>query len=121
MKNRRDERKELNFPVQGTVKIYKFGNKCISNRNALINIENISLNGLRFSSNLEFPITKEMTLCMEFEVFGLKKQLVGTLVWKRKDTNKFIYGIEIVSANMGYIQSVGSLTTLVHTVKKVVQ
>ncbi|OMP65643.1 PilZ domain-containing protein [Domibacillus epiphyticus] len=110
VRNRRSTRKDLNIPVKGTVKIHKFKNEYISDHNAFIQVENISLNGLRFSSRLKFPVTKELTVSMDFEIFGMKNQLVGTLAWKRKEMTNYVYGVEIVSANMGYIQSVASLT-----------
>ena len=111
----------MNFPVKGTIKIYKFKNKYILSSGAFIQVENFSLTGLRLSSNLEFPVTKEMSLSMEFDLFGLKNQIIGNLAWKRKDRNSYIYGIEILSANMGYIQLVASLTKPVHKVTKIAQ
>jgi hypothetical protein len=106
MGNRRGERRDLKIPVRGKAKIHTYQNQYILSNTALIEVENISISGLRFSSHLDFPVTRELILFIEFQLFGNPNHIVGTIVWKRKNKNNYTYGFEIRSSNMGYIQSV---------------
>ncbi|MCP3764087.1 PilZ domain-containing protein [Domibacillus sp. A3M-37] len=121
MENRRDERRELKYPVIGKAGIYKFQKQYISGKSALIHVENFSLKGLRLSSSLDFPVMTGLILSIEFQLFGIENRILGSIVWQRKNKNEFTYGFEILSANMGYIQSIASLTKPVHKITKVAQ
>jgi hypothetical protein len=114
MGNRRGERRDLKIPVRGKTKIHKYQNQYISSNTALIEVENISINGLRFSSQLDFPVTRELVLSVEFQLLGNTNQIAGVIVWKRKNKNSYTYGFEILSVKMGYIQSVVPLVEPVY-------
>lgn len=105
LENRVSERRELTYPVTGKVKIEKFQNQNISGKSAFIQIENISLNGLRLSTPLNFPVAPELVLSIEFHLFGIENHISGSIVWKRKVNNDYTYGFKILSTNMGYVHS----------------
>lgn len=121
MEKRRGERRELKYPVIGKTRIYKFHRQYVLGNSTFVYIENISLNGLRLSSALDFPVSTELILSIEFQLFGIENHILGSIVWKRKNKNEFTYGFEILSANMGYIQSVDFLIKPVHKIIKAAQ
>jgi hypothetical protein len=106
MKTRKHKRIDLKSPIMVKGKIHKFKNKYGLNHTTLLKVENISLTGLRFSSALNFPVTNDLILSLEFSLLGRKNHLLGTIVWKRKTTTNYVYGFEIISSNIGYIQLV---------------
>ncbi len=112
MSNRRlDKRIYLKTPITVKAKIHEFQNEeVLSDRYTLFTVENISLNGLRLISNLDFPITDKMILSLEVPLFARKNVLLGIIVWKRRKGKKIIYGFKIKSTNIGYIQAVAQLT-----------
>ncbi|TWI59989.1 PilZ domain-containing protein [Halalkalibacter nanhaiisediminis] len=112
MINRRlNKRINLKPPIAAKAKIFEFENvELVSDRYALFHVENISLTGLRLRSDLDFPIMKELILSLEVSLFGRENYLLGTIVWKKKSGEQFVYGFEIRSTNIGYMQSVTLLT-----------
>jgi hypothetical protein len=74
MGNRRGEKRDLKIPVMGIAKIHTYQNQYILNNFVLIKVENISINGLCFSSPLDFPVITELILSLEFQLFGMEKK-----------------------------------------------
>jgi hypothetical protein len=91
-------------------KIQKYKNKHSLSHTTLLKVENMSLTGLRFTSDLNFPVTDELVLSLEFSLLGRNIFLLGTIVWKQKTAVSYIYGFEIISSNIGYMKSVSMLT-----------
>jgi hypothetical protein len=111
MNNRRFNRIKPNSPILAKAHIYKYKNKKIISPSTILKVENYSLSGLQFSSKLNFPISNELILSLEFSLFGLKNEIQGTNVWQRKKQKGYIYGFEIRSTNLSYYQTVTLLTS----------
>jgi hypothetical protein len=110
MNRRINQRIDLNNPLVVQTKIHKFYNKQVPHHITWVNIENISLNGLCFSSDLNFPVNKNMVLSFKVRLFNFQTTILGTIVWKRKTIDGYTYGLEILSSNIGYIQTVAFFT-----------
>lgn len=110
MEHRRQSRVNLQNPIVAKTRIYRFKNKKVSDNYTLVTVENISSTGLRFTSSLNFPITDELLLFIDLPFFAASTPILGTLVWKKKVKNQYMYGVDIKSTNVGYIQSIAQLT-----------
>lgn len=111
MNKRRFYRIKPNSPIIAKAHIYKYKNKKFTSPSTILKVEDYSLSGLQFSSKLNFPVSNELILALEFQLFGLKNKIQGTIVWKRKTPNGYIYGFEISSTNLNYYQTITFLTS----------
>ena len=110
MEKRRDKRIDLKYPLSVKCRIQKFKDTYGLIRTTSLQVENISMGGLRFSSPLNFPVTQDLVLSLEFTLLGRDCRLLGTIVWKEETSNHYVYGFETTSSNIGYMQSVSLFT-----------
>ncbi|WP_409300078.1 PilZ domain-containing protein [Peribacillus sp. SCS-155] len=111
MDRRTEKRVNFKQPKPVKAKIHQLGNRSLPSGTAEVKIENISLNGLRFSSDLDFPITKEMDLTFEIELLGEHSSIAGSILWKEKIESGYMYGVEINITNPAYIKSIAYITS----------
>lgn len=97
-KNRRNYfRIEFKFPLKGTVRLIKMHGKNVESGKTNILIENIGLGGLRFLSNLKFPLHRDLILEFETKILDEHVKLNGYVVWTREVKNGiYQYGIEFI-------------------------
>lgn len=98
------------YIVIADAQIYKYKDKQILSRSTKVTLRDYSLKGLCFSSSLNFPVSNEVILSVEFTLFGKKIKVKGNIVWKIGSQHDYIYGFEIISANLFYHQLVNDLT-----------
>jgi hypothetical protein len=110
MEHRGQKRIYLQRPIKAKARIYRYKNIVVSDNYTLVTVENMSSTGLRFSSPLSFPVSDELVLFIDLPLFSSTTSILGTIVWKKKVKNNNIYGVEIKSTNMGYIQSISDLS-----------
>ena len=97
-KNRRNYfRIDFKFPLKGTVRLIEMHGKNVESGKTNILIENIGLGGLRFLSNLKFPMHREIVLEFETRILDEHVKLNGYVVWNREvKTGIYQYGIEFI-------------------------
>jgi hypothetical protein len=113
MEHRRQQRINLQRPIKAKTRIYRYKNKIVSDNYTLVTVDNISSTGLSFSSPLSFPVSDELILFIDLPLFSSTTSLLGTIVWKKKEQNNYMYGVEINTTNMGYIQSIFDFSRMV--------
>ncbi len=81
-------------PLCADMTIIKFKDKDtnLGYSNALI--ENISLGGLRFLTNINLPVQKDILLQFTTTILNESVTFIGVIVWKMEVDNLFQYGLE---------------------------
>ncbi|MCP8615587.1 PilZ domain-containing protein [Salirhabdus salicampi] len=67
----------------------------IPNKATNISVKDISLNGLRFISNLNLPTNSNFKYHIDFSFNGPEFALKGNIVWQKQTHNGFEYGFQI--------------------------
>ncbi|WP_179295561.1 EAL domain-containing protein [Bacillus sp. FJAT-45350] len=96
-----DQRKffrvNLPSPLEANITITLIGDKKVSIGTNLILIEDIGTGGLRFLSNLQFSISREIILGISTTIVGEEITLLGHVVWAKEDVgNTKLYGFEFI-------------------------
>jgi diguanylate cyclase (GGDEF)-like protein/PAS domain S-box-containing protein len=93
VKNRRAYfRLNFDFPLCGAMTIIKFRDQDVRLGKSRVLIENISLGGLCYLSNINLPIQKNMIIKFTLMIFGKELQLIGKNVWKLEENGIWRYG-----------------------------
>lgn len=97
IKNRRKYfRLKLDFPLGAEMTVIKINNKDVKLGTSKTLIEDISLGGLRFLSNINLPIRGDFTLRFTTVIFKERVQFIGKNVWKTEVNGLFRYGFEFI-------------------------
>jgi hypothetical protein len=110
MEHRNQTRIYLQIPIVAKTRIYRYKDKKVSDHYTLVSVDNISSTGLGFTSSLDFPVSDELVLFIDLPFLSSRTPIFGTLVWKKREKEQYIYGVEIKSTNIGYIQSIAHLS-----------
>lgn len=97
LKNRREYfRLSLPFPLRAEMTIVKFKNKEIKIGKSHTLIENISLGGLKYVSNINLPVQEDLILQFTTTILGKQVQFIGKTVWKAEMGEFWEYGFEFM-------------------------
>lgn len=87
---------KFDCPLTANMTIVKFKGKDVTLGASRAVIEDISLGGLKYTSNINLPIQKDMVIKFTTVIMGTEVQLVGSNVWKLEVDGLFQYGFEFV-------------------------
>jgi c-di-GMP-binding flagellar brake protein YcgR len=79
-----------------SLSIHCINNKEIKTGQAIVHLEDISLGGLSFESELNFPADGDFILKFENILFG---SMYGNIRWKQKEENGYRYGVQFLSVS----------------------
>lgn len=97
IKNRRKYyRISLDTPLTAEMTIVKFKNKEVKLGSSRAIIENLSLGGLKYLSNINLPIQKDMVIMITTEILGMEVKFFGCNVWKLEENDLHEYGFEFI-------------------------
>lgn len=100
IKNRRRYfRLRLDFPLCAEMTVLKFKNKELKLGMSKALIQDISLGGLRYLSNVDLPVQEDFVLLFTTEIFDKKRQFVGYNVWKSEVNGFYEYGFKFTINN----------------------
>ena len=99
MKFKRNEafRYEFGVPLPATFHISKINNKPIESSSGDAKIHDISPGGMKIEASLNLPANQQVELTMQVNIEEVQLTLVGEIVWQKKQSNKFYYGIELIT------------------------
>ncbi|MGG0719943.1 EAL domain-containing protein [Robertmurraya massiliosenegalensis] len=86
----------LNTPLTADMTIVKFKNKEVKLGSSKAIIEDLSLGGLKYISNINLPVQKDMVIQITTRVLGREVKLIGTNVWKLEENDLYNYGFEFI-------------------------
>ena len=93
--NRRNYyRLRFKFPLCAEMTIIKFNNEDVNLGYSKLLIEDISIGGLRFLSNMDLPVQRNIILQFETRILDEQLKFTGYIVWKKEINNLFQYGVE---------------------------
>lgn len=99
-KNRRKYfRLQLDFPLCTEMTVLKFKNKPLKVGMSKALIQDISLGGLRYISNIDLPVQEDFVLLFNTEILGRKRQFIGHNVWKSESNGFYEYGLQFTINN----------------------
>lgn len=91
---RKGFRLPFTHPLVGTMTIVSYQGKEVKMGKTSVLIEDIGIGGIRFTSNINLPVSPDIILEFETEILNEKLQLPGNIVWK-ETTGEFLqYGIQ---------------------------
>lgn len=94
-KNRRKYyRLKFDIPLCADMTVTKFKNKDIKLGTSKVLVEDISLGGLRYLSNINLPIQEDLVLLFTTTILGNQYHLTGRNVWKLEVNGLYQYGFE---------------------------
>ncbi|WP_413359116.1 EAL domain-containing protein [Robertmurraya sp. 2P01SA] len=97
IKNRRKYyRISLDTPLTAEMTIVKFKNKEVKLGSSRALIENLSLGGLKYLSNINLPIQKDMVIMISTQILGMEVKFFGRNVWKLEENGFHEYGFEFI-------------------------
>lgn len=82
------------YTLEADLEILEANNKKIESGKTSILIEDISAGGLRFISNIKFPIGENITFGIKTILLGENLELYGRLVWENDEKDCYRYGLE---------------------------
>lgn len=85
---------KFDCPLTANMTIVKFRGKDVTLGTSRAVIEDISLGGLKYTSNINLPIQKDMVIQFSTIIMGTEVQLMGSNVWKLEVDGLFQYGFE---------------------------
>ncbi len=101
--NRREYyRINMQFPLCSGMTIISFKGKKVSLGQSKALIEDISIGGMRFTTNVEFPVQPDITLEFKTKIMNETIKTNGVIVWKQETgENLYQYGLEF---NIGELE-----------------
>ncbi|MRH41284.1 hypothetical protein GH741_01185 [Aquibacillus halophilus] len=102
MERRDRARLKAKQPPSANATIFSTTGSMMSHNTTVVKLHNFGLEGLSFTSELEFSIHEY--LAMHLDLFSPKTQVCGEIVWKKEANNSFIYGLNIHTADFTYHQ-----------------
>lgn len=95
IKNRRKYfRLKFDFPLGAEKTVVKINNRDIKVGTSKALIEDISLGGLRYLSNINLPIREDFTLQFTTVILNKRVRVIGKNVWKSEVNGLYRYGFE---------------------------
>ncbi|WP_078378835.1 EAL domain-containing protein [Sutcliffiella halmapala] len=89
----------IDFPHQlrGELTIKQIKGKDVQLGKAGIVVENIGVGGLRFISNIQFPVRPDLIISIQTTILGETRSNLGKIVWKDEGPDAFYYyGVEFI-------------------------
>jgi hypothetical protein len=97
MDQRKFHRYHLVNLIQARMSILSLNGQIILSNKAFIYIEDISASGLKFLSQLRFPVTSDMVIQIQFHLLNHDFTLNGKIVRKNKGpNNQWEYGVHLL-------------------------
>ncbi|MEQ2527414.1 EAL domain-containing protein [Robertmurraya yapensis] len=87
-------RVKLDCPLTADMTIIKFKNKDVKLGSSKAIIEDMSIGGLKYVSNINLPIRNDMLIQFNTMIFGKEVQFVGKNAWKFEIDGLYEYGFE---------------------------
>jgi hypothetical protein len=97
-------------PLKGRISIITINGKAIESNNRTVEVHNVGMGGLCFSTNLAFPIDDGNTFTLKIDMFPLGT-VTGHLVWKQKRDAGYYYGVKTITCNLKFLQTFSLLDT----------
>lgn len=87
----------LTHPLSADMTIARYKGMEVALGNTEVLLEDIGLGGVRFISNIELAVIKDIILKFETEILGELVTFLGTIVWKKEiDDGVYEYGLEFI-------------------------
>jgi Trk-type K+ transport system membrane component len=100
MNPRMHRRFDYEKPIIGRLQINEINGKSVDTNYCLVEIINISMGGLCFVSNLNFPISEDLLV----KITHRQETVKGHIVWKDNKIGNYLYGFKITSSTLGYLK-----------------
>lgn len=99
-KNRRKYfRLKLDFPLCAEMTVLRLKNKPLKLGMSKALIQDISLGGIRYLSNIDLPVQEDLVLLFSTKILGKKRQFIGHNVWKSEINGIYEYGLKFTIGN----------------------
>ena len=113
---KRNRRKHPRFkfptPLEADIKLTSIANRKMEVGVSKVLVENISVGGLRFVSNLNLPIRRDVIYRFITNILGKPLEINGRIAWKREVNEEITeYGVQFIFEN----EEQDSLSTLLHS------
>lgn len=97
-KNKRKyNRIELPYPIEAEMRLVSFAGQALQLGKSHALIQNVSIGGLRFITNLNLPVRGDIHLQFDTEILDQAIRLIGKVIWKEEmKEDLFVYGIEFI-------------------------
>lgn len=83
-------------PIRGTFAIQRINNQRIESNEGSIEILDMSLGGMKFTSFLDLPLDQRVLLLVKFQIEEEKFSVTGKIMWKKAKMEKgYFYGFEM--------------------------
>ncbi|MGL4107507.1 PilZ domain-containing protein [Clostridium sp. LP20] len=101
----------------GEITISRVNGKKIDSGRSYICIMDISATGIKFKSNLNFPL-ENVIYKVSFSLYGINYDIESMLAWKRdNDSNNYFYGVEFRQTKDETEELVKVMTKLIIDIK----
>ncbi|WP_135553043.1 hypothetical protein [Paenibacillus cymbidii] len=77
--------------LYGELRIVRIGDRLIRTGKAIIDVEKISLKGMRFECDFRFPVNPQIGFAFTIRIMDEFAYMPGTLVWSEKQGVRFEY------------------------------
>jgi|GEM_PF-6043324 len=103
MKERVSSRVVFKSNIRIPITIAEIHGKPVKTNSTVVSIKDISMHGLQFKTNLNFPVHENLIL--DFNLYRDQLQsLRGYIVWKQEHGDDYQYGVQFTSVPAGYLQ-----------------
>ena len=115
---RKYDRLQFPNPLAADMRLVSIAGRSMQLGKSRVSIEDMSIGGLRYLSNLKLPIRGDVLFQFETEILGKTIQLNGSIVWKEEMNDDLTeYGIKFIIDE----DEQSSLASLLHTFDKLLK
>jgi hypothetical protein len=100
---------ELHMPIIGNFQIKKIDGKYANSKPGTLKIHDISPDGMKFISDLDIPLQKEVEVEVQFKLNETAFNLNGKLVWRKPVASGYFYGVSLKNSAQLKKQLVGEM------------
>lgn len=109
----------LNEPICIEISIVNFNGKSVKTNLTSVCVNDIGVGGLRFSSNLELPVGKNIVYQFKIPLLNKCYHIKGNIVWKTKEKDsKIYYGASFLIDDKDISDYFATLNTLALAIKR---
>lgn len=94
--SRKDVRIRLREGIQAKVSIAHVFDSSVETGHTPVLLNDMSPSGLQFAAHLRFPVSKDYSIRLLVEFAEWQFSLIGHVVWRRREENLYVYGVELL-------------------------